>query len=74
MKKVTLHIDIGLILVVVILSLHCYALHKRVAYLQGQCEREYSRGIVETAQAFANGTARVLTNNLQSAFDKEVAP
>jgi hypothetical protein len=62
-----------------VLGLHCYALHKRVAYHKAEAAREYSRGLGDATTAFMSGAVKILTeagqtNELQSAFEKEVAP
>jgi hypothetical protein len=59
------HVDIGLIIVVVVLSLHCYALHKRVAYHKAEAAREYSRGLGDATTAFMSGAVKILTEGGQ---------
>jgi hypothetical protein len=44
----------------ILLALHCYALHKRVAYFEKTCDREYARGMSDAFTAIKNGTAKAI--------------
>ena len=63
-----------MMLALAIALLHCFALHQRIVYLEKMCASEYYRGAFETANAFADGTARILTNCVNTASGKEVSP
>jgi predicted Holliday junction resolvase-like endonuclease len=57
MKK-TWHIDIGLIIVLIILGLHCYALHKRVAYYRQELHavtRDFTKFLQEDTARIEKG-------------------
>ena len=56
MKKILIILTLAL----VILGLHCYALHKRIDYINGQCDREYARGITDAARAFNNAMVKII--------------
>jgi len=56
MQKILIILTLALI----VLGLHCYALHKRIDYINGQCDREYARGVTDTALAFNNGMVKII--------------
>ncbi len=66
MQKVMIILTLALI----VLGLHCYTLHKRVAYYENECDREYARGMCNTVVAFQTGLLKVFTNKVQSVNEK----
>ena len=58
----------------VVLGLHCYALHKRVAYLENDIAAARVLLADVSRSLFGFDVNAAQTNKIQSAFEKEVAP